>query len=115
MTGFSIYVGLNDTITKTQLFSTEKYVNILKNVCKNYKVSFSLEVIQGGYVNQNGDFSEETALRIDLINQKKETVDEIAKDLCTFFNQESVMITQFPVVMYFIQGDKDVMKKMENR
>ena len=109
MTEYSIYVGLNDQIKNEQLFGTEKYVNILRNVCKSYKVAFSFSIINGGYVYDNGDFAEETTLHIKLLGQTKETVNEIAKDLCTFFNQESVMITHSSVEMYYIRGDSEVM------
>ena len=40
-----IYVGLNDSETMTQHFSTEKYVSILKNVCYSYHVAFSFSII----------------------------------------------------------------------
>lgn len=110
MTEYRIYVGLSDQFKKEQLFGTEKYVNILREVCKSYQVAFSFDIINGGYVYDNGDFAEETSLHITLFDQTKETVNEIAKDLCTFFNQESVMITQSPVETYYIHGDSKVME-----
>ena len=33
----------------------------------------------------------------------KETVKEIAQDLCAFFNQESVMVTELPARTYFVK------------
>ena len=35
----------------------------------------------------------------------RETIEEIAKDLCAFFRQESVMITEDRVRAYFISQD----------
>ena len=35
MTETRIYVGLNDAETREQKFKTEKYMSILKNVCKS--------------------------------------------------------------------------------
>lgn len=110
MTEYNIYVGLSDQIKKEQLFGTEKYVSILRKVCKSYKVAFSFDIINGGYVYDNGDFIEETSLHITLLDQTKETVNEIAKDLCTFFNQESVMITHSSVETYYIHGDSKVIE-----
>ena len=97
-----IYVGLNDSVTKSQIFETEKYVSILRNVCFAYHMPFSFDIEEGGYIHENGDITKETTLVLILIDAKKEMVNEIAKDLCVFFHQESVMITEDLVRTYFI-------------
>ena len=97
-----IYVGLNDSVTKSQIFETEKYISILRNVCFAYHMPFSFDIEEGGYIHENGDITKETTLVLILIDAKKEMVNEIAKDLCVFFHQESVMITEDLVRTYFI-------------
>ena len=97
-----IYVGLNDSESMKQEHETEKYVKILKNVCYNYHVAFSFSVVQGGYFHEDGEYTPETTLVLTLIDTDNETVNEIAKDLCVFFHQESVMITESNVRAYFI-------------
>ena len=97
-----IYVGLNDSVTKNQIFETEKYINILRNVCFAYHMPFSFDVEEGGYIHENGEYTKETTLILVLIDAKKETVNEIAKDLCVFFHQESVLITEDRVRTYFV-------------
>ena len=88
-----IYVGLDDKDSHEQRFDTEKYKSILKTVCKSYRTPFSLQVIEGGYFHDDGSWVEENTLLITLIGIPQRIVYEIAKDLCTFFRQESVMIT----------------------
>ncbi len=97
-----IYVGLNDSVTKTQIFETEKYINILRNVCFAYHTPFSFDVEEGGYIHENGEYTRETSLILSLIDTDRKTVNEIAKDLCVFFHQESVMITEDRIRTYFI-------------
>ncbi|MBQ9911522.1 MAG: hypothetical protein IJM49_00670 [Firmicutes bacterium] len=97
-----IYVGLNDSETHEQKFDTEKYISILKNVCKNYGVAFSLNTLSGGYIHDDGTYVEETTLVITLIGAEGNTVEEIATDLCVFFNQESVMVTSTPSEVFFV-------------
>ena len=97
-----IYVGLNDSVTKTQIFETEKYINILRNVCFAYHTPFSFDVEEGGYIHENGEYTRETSLILSLIDTDTKTVNEIAKDLCVFFHQESVMITEDRIRTYFI-------------
>ncbi len=98
-----IYVGLNDSQTLKQEFKTEKYISILKNVCRNYHVPFSFTIAQGGYFHDDGQYTQETTLVLSLIDAESKTVAEIAKDLCVFFNQESVLITENNVKAYFIK------------
>lgn len=97
-----IYVGLNDQDTKEQKFDTGKYVSILKNVCINYGVPFSFSVIEGGYIHESGEYTQEKTLVLSLIGMERERIEEIARDLCAFFHQESVLITSGEVESYFI-------------
>ena len=98
-----IYVGLNDSETKTQRHGTETYVGILKNVCRSYEVPFSFAVVQGGYLHADGSYTEENTLVLSLIDAEETKIDEIAKDLCVFFHQESVLITKDRVRAYYVK------------
>ena len=91
-----IYVGLNDAKTHKQIFEKEKYISILKNVCHSYHTAFSYDVINGGYV-------EETSLKLLILGEDIELVREIAKDLCAFFHQESVMVVFSDAQVEFLQ------------
>ena len=102
-----IYVGLNDADTKAQKHETGKYISILKNVCRNYHVAFSVDIEQGGYFHDDGEYTEETSLVLVLVNPDRNTVKEIAKDLCTFFHQESVLVTEDHIEGYFITQSTD--------
>ena len=88
-----VYIGLNDGDTREQRFDTDRYVSILKRVCAQYGTPFSFNTMHGGYVHDNGEYTEENSIVITFIDVPRETVDEIAKDLCVFFRQESVLIT----------------------
>ncbi len=55
----NIYIGLKDSEVYEQLFETEKYISILKNVCKAYRVAFSMNRINGGYFHEDGTYVEE--------------------------------------------------------
>lgn len=111
VTQTTIYIGLNDSQTKLQKFGTEKYVSVLKNVCRNFHVAFSVHRIEGGYFHENGEYVEETTIALQLMDTPEEKVYEIAKDLCAFFNQESVMVTFSPCSVVFV---KDGLWKKEN-
>ena len=101
-----IYVGLNDADTLKQKFDTSKYVSVLKSVCKGYGIPFSFTVGQGGYFHEDGRYTDEVSIILSLIDADKSAVNEIAKDLCIFFNQESVMITENKVEAFFISDNE---------
>ncbi len=98
-----IYIGLNDLTTNTQLFENERYIKILRNVCYSYKVPFSFSIQEGGYIYESGEYARETSLVLTLIDAKKSIVDDIAKDLCAFFHQESVLVTESQIQARFIR------------
>ena len=98
-----IYVGLNDSETKEQKFTTEKYTDILRDVCRNYRVAFSFTVAGGGYFHEDGSYVDETSLILTLMGADEETAAEIAKDLCVFFHQESVMVASSAAETYFVE------------
>ena len=99
----NIYIGLKDSEVYEQLFETEKYISILKNVCKAYRVAFSMNRISGGYFHEDGTYVEEESLVLTLLDVDEKTIGEISKDLCAFFNQESVMVTYTDALIRFVK------------
>ena len=99
---YKIYIGLNDADSGEQKLGTERYESALKNVCRHYGVAFSVHRINGGYYHEDGRYTEENTLELMLMNVSAETVEDIARDLCAFFHQESVMITESPCAVHFI-------------
>ena len=93
LVGTQIYVGLNDANTRKQEHETDRYVSLLKKICVQYGVPFSFDVVHGGYVHDDGEYAEETSIVLAFIGVEQDVVDQIASDLCTFFKQESVLVT----------------------
>ena len=107
MTKTEIYVGLNDQDTKVQKFETAKYISVLKHVCISYEVPFSFNLIEGGYIHESGEYTQENTLVLTLVDVDKATVEEIARDLCAFFHQESVLVTSGSVDTYSIHDSAE--------
>lgn len=97
-----IYVGLNDGETLNQKYETSRYIDLLKKVCYSYHTAFSVSISNGGYFHESGAYTDETSLILSLIDVSEDTVKEIARDLCAFFNQESVLVTRGEINAYFI-------------
>ena len=73
------------------------------NVCYSYKVPFSFQVQEGGYIYESGEYARETSLVLTLIDVDKTVVNDIAKDLCAFFHQESVLVTESHLQAHFVR------------
>lgn len=103
-----IYVGLNDSESKSQKYATEFFSKILCNVCKGYQVAFSVSELHGGYFHDDRTFVSENSLCLTLIGAEDYMADEIAKDLCAFFHQESVMVLRDTVDCRFVRETLDM-------
>ena len=104
-----IYVGLCDRDSHEQIYDTETYKEALKNICRNHKSPFSLQVIEGGYFHDDGSWVDENTLLITLIGTPQMVVYKIAKEVCKAFHQESVMITGNSVLRFNVHDDPDMM------
>lgn len=105
MTETKIYVGLYDALTRLQQHNTETYVDVMKYVCKSHHVSFSFVITEGGFFHEDGAYTQEQTLVLSLIDADRQVTEAIAKDLCAFFHQECVMITESMVNAYYIKDD----------
>ena len=101
-TRYEICVGFNDGDTREQKFSEELYEKIIINVCRGYRISYSINKLSGGYIHEDGTFVKENSASIILIGVSEQQVEEIAKDLCVFFHQESVLIMKSTVSYRFL-------------
>ena len=104
MTETRIYIGLNDADTGEQKYETGTYLEQLKTVCRRYQVPFSVDIEDGGYYHEDGRYIEETSFVLVLIDADRGIVQGIAKDLCSLFHQESVLVTENRLNGYFING-----------
>ncbi len=99
---FQIYIGHNDQDEKVQVHSADQFRKIVKNVCRGYKVAFSVGFINGGYFHEDGTYVEEDSDVLTLLGVTEDEAREIAKDLCAFLNQESVMLVKDMVEYDFV-------------
>ena len=89
---YSLYLGLNDKDTKTQKIDTLEAYKTLCNLLKSYNVEgFTVYNAHGFYVHDDGSFTVENTLKIELMFIDEITVDDIIKQLKIIFNQESII------------------------
>lgn len=90
MEKYTLYLGLNDKDTKMQKINTIEAYKIVTNIIMNYTDGATIYEASGIYKHNNGDFTVEKTLRIELLFINEKQVLEIIEQLKTVFNQESV-------------------------
>lgn len=89
---YSLYLGLNDKDTKTQKIDTLEAYKILCNLLKSYNVEgFTVYNAHGFYMHDDGTFTTENTLKIELMFIDEKIVDNIIKQCKIIFNQETII------------------------
>lgn len=92
MIKYSLYLGLNDKDTKTQKIDTLEAYKMLCNIIKRYNIEgFTVYNANGFYVHQDGTFTVENTLKVELMFVDSKTIDELIKECKIVFNQECII------------------------
>lgn len=96
MTKYTLTVGLNDKITKTQLISTENAHEIIADTLLiDFDIyAFTMFDCYGVYRHENGEIVREKSIRIEIATDEEinDTITSIVKSLKESLNQESIMV-----------------------
>lgn len=92
MEKFTLYLGLNDKDKKVQLINTIEAYKICNNILMHYTDGATVFEASGIYRHEDGTFTIEKTLRIELLFVDKKTVLNIVDDLKKAFNQESIAV-----------------------
>ena len=84
----TLYVGLNDKDTKTQLVSNPQAMDIVNKICGDC----SIREITGYYTHENGEKVKENTLKIELLFKEDNQVLTYCQDLKRLLNQESIAL-----------------------
>ena len=102
MEKYTLYVGLNDKDTKTQLISTLEAYKICNNILLHYTDGATIFEANGLYRHEDGTFVLEKTLRIELLFATKAIIDKIVTDLKVAFNQESIAVQKEIIDSYLL-------------
>ena len=88
----TLYLGLNDKITKTQKIDTIEAYKIAQNILTDYTNGATIYSATGIYRHNDGVIVIEQTLRIEILFSDDSTIRKICDILKTVFNQESIAI-----------------------
>lgn len=102
MIKYTLYVGLNDKDTKTQKINTLEAFKIVNNILLQYTDGATIFEASGIYRHNDGSFTIEKTLRIELLFTDDESIKKICDQLKIILNQESIAIQKDDVTSYLI-------------
>ena len=89
---YTLFVGLNDKVTKLQEISTLNAYKMAMNVVGDICGGGTISEAQGFYTHDSGEIVIEQSLRIELAMVNEEQVMEVIEQLKVVLNQESVLM-----------------------
>lgn len=93
MIKYTLYIGLNDKDTHTQIISDINARNIVANICASRDVCVTVSDARGVYKHDDGTVVIENTLRCEFVDCEKSIIKAIANDSKRALNQESVMLS----------------------
>lgn len=90
---YRIYIGMNDKDELQQLCSTEDFINIVKGICEDYRIAFSMNEQIGGYMMANGTFITERSLVLSISGFNESQILQLVETLKVVLNQETILVT----------------------
>lgn len=88
----TIYIGLNDKDTYTQLISTEDAEQIVHTICLQYVDGYTMYQADGYWKDADGKPTKENTLVCVFVGTDKQTVRIIADEVIEALNQNTVLI-----------------------
>lgn len=87
---YTLYVGLNDKDTKTQLVTTLEAMSIINEVVGDC----SIQQITGFYTHENGERVKENTLKVELLFKQESDVRLYCQSLKNLLNQETIAVNK---------------------
>ena len=94
MKNYKLYIGLNDKNTLEQIIDTQKAIEIICNIIKEYKKGFSLVQQKGGYMMESGQYVFENSLALSIFEINEKQLFNFCDIFKKVFNQESILIVE---------------------
>lgn len=98
---YEIFVGLKDKDSYEEIFSVNKFKEILAEICTEKQISFSLLTQLGGYTHNKG-YTTETSLRVIIIGINEEELVQLSMRLKEMINTDTVLITKADIEYSFM-------------
>ena len=91
-TKYILTIGLNDKDTKQQKYDTITAYKLVEQITQKYVDGYTIYETKGGYKHDDGTYTYEQSLRLELMFTTELQVRLIANSIKTTLNQESIAL-----------------------
>lgn len=89
---YQILIGCNDSQSHDEVVNEHELRELISLFFTRKKIDFSILSAQGGYLHEDGRFTTENTLCVNIIGACDLDIFKLAKSLSMFMNQECVLI-----------------------
>lgn len=97
---YEIFIGIKDKDSYEEILNIDDFKDILREICVEKEINFSLLTQLGGY-NHNKGYTTETSLRIIIIGINEQEVNLLSQELKKKINTDTVLITKTEIEYIF--------------
>jgi len=101
---YTLYIGLNDKDTYTQLLSTEEAEKIVTDIALKYVDGFTKLSGKGAYKDEQGVVTYENSLIFEFYFCSEEQITAIMDEVLPALNQNSILVEKQRVECEFYEG-----------
>ena len=91
---YQILIGCNDPQLNDEVVKEHELRELISLFFARKKIDFSILSANGGYLHEDGHFTTENTLCVNIIGDPNLDIFQLAKSLSMFMNQECVLITR---------------------
>lgn len=97
---YEIFIGIKDKDSYEEILSIDDFKDLLREICVEKEINFSLLTQLGGYSHNKG-YTTETSLRIIIIGINEQEVNLLSQELKKKINTDAVLITKTEIEYIF--------------
>ena len=102
---YTLYIGLNDKDTNTQLISTRQAKSIVNKICAEYAGNYTAVDACGGWVDESGRQITENSLVYSFCGISEEKIKTVLDELLKALNQSSILVEHETVTSVYYSGE----------
>lgn len=91
---YQIYIGCKDVFLQDEVVTKEALTDLVVNFFTSREIDFSLVPAKGGFLHEDGRYSVEDTLCINVIGSSDDDIIKLGRSLSMIMNQESVLIAK---------------------
>ena len=104
-TRYTLYIGLNDKDTYTQLISLDDAKEIVNNICIKYVDGYTVTEADGGWVDDTSTLTQETTLIYSFTGVEESTVISIMDEVLEQLNQNCILVEISDMTSFYYYGN----------